>query len=76
MKFGSSPSKNDFEISIYSLIITLTGISIHSLNSYNADLKIALETESILDNDQPIKLSLIFKSISFWFFVTPFKILI
>ena len=65
MKFGSSPSKNDFEISIYSLIITLTGISIHSLNSYNADLKIALETESILDNDQPIKLSLIFKSISF-----------
>ena len=65
MKFGSSPSKNDFEISIYSLIITLTGISLHSLNSYNADLKIALETESILDNDQPIKLSLIFKSISF-----------
>ena len=65
MKFGSSPSKNDFEISIYSLIITFTGISLHSLNSYNADLKIALETESILDNDQPIKLSLIFKSISF-----------
>ena len=65
MKFGSSPSKNDFEISIYSLITTLTGISLHSLNSYNADLKIALETESILDNDQPIKLSLIFKSISF-----------
>ena len=55
MKFGSSSSKNDFEISIYSLIITLTGISLHSLNSYNADLKIALETESILDNDQPIK---------------------
>ena len=68
---ASQVAKNDFDIFTYSLIITLGGTSIHSCISKHADLKIARDTESILDKDQLLRFSFISLSILFWFMSTP-----